>query len=69
MPSFRITHINNKKSIFIQYFNFEFLFYIPTIISLCNHMPQFRNTLRPVCMLARMGQFSPKLSITDMYEY
>ena len=54
---------------FIQYFNFEILVYIPTTISLCNHMSQFKSTVRPVGMLAHTGKLLLKLSITDMYEY
>ena len=52
---------------YIQYFNFSFLVYICTIISLCNHMPQFKNTVRPVFMLTHMGKFLLKLSICDTY--
>ena len=69
MPYFWIPHINKRKIMFIQYFNFEILVYIPTKISLCNHMPQFKNTVRPVVLLAHVGQLLLKLSITDMYAY
>ena len=47
----------------------QILVYIPTTISLCNHMSQFKSTLCPVVLLAHVGQLLPKLSITDMYVY
>ena len=69
MPLFRIIHINKTNSVFIQYFNFSILVYIPTTISLCNHMSHFNNTVRPVGLLAHMGKLLLKLSITDIYTY
>ena len=68
MPSFRIPHINKTRSMFIQYFNFAILVYIPTIISLCNHMPQFNKTV-PSCLLTHTGQQLIKISITNIYVY
>ena len=69
MPSFWITHINKTKNIFIQYFNFEILVYIPTTISHCNYTPQFKNNVCSIGMLAHMRQELLKLYITDLYEY
>ena len=43
--------------------------YIPTTISLWNHMPQFKKTVRPVVLLEHMGQFLFKLSIADLYAH
>ena len=54
---------------FIHYLNFTILVYIPTTISLCNHMPRFKNTVRPVVLLEHVGQFLLKLSITNIYAY
>ena len=69
MISFRIPHINKTKSMFIQYFNFAILVYIPTTIYFCNHMPQFKNTVSPVVMLEHVGKLLLKISIDDMYVY
>ena len=69
IPSFRIPNIINTKSMFIQYLNFAILVYIPTIISLCKHMTQFKNTLRTVVLLEHAGQLLLKIFITDMYAY
>ena len=69
MTSFRIPRINKTKCIFIQYFSFVILVYTPTTISLCNNMPQFKNTVHPVVLLAHVGQLLLKISMTDMYAY
>ena len=69
MPLFWIPHINNTNSMFIQYLNFEILVYIPTTISLCNHMSQFKITVCPVVLLSHVGKLLLKMSITDMYAY
>ena len=69
MPPFRVPRINKTKSMFIQYFNFAISVIIPTTISLCNNMPQFKNTVHPVGTLAHMGQLLLKLSIPDMYSH
>ena len=41
---------------FIEYFNVAILVYIPTTISLCKHMPQFKSTVRHVGLLSQIGQ-------------
>ena len=69
IPSFQIQHTNMKKSMFLQYFNFAISVYIPSTISLCNHMPQFNNTVRPVVLSEHVGKFLLKLSITDIFVY
>ena len=69
MPQFQITHINKTKSMFLQYFKFSILVYIPTKISLCNHMPQFENNVHPVVMLEHVGKSLLTLYITYMYAY
>ena len=69
IPLFWMPNINNTKSMFIRYFNIEILVYIPTKISLCNHIPQFKNIVRPVGLLAHMGKYLLKPSITNIYVY
>ena len=69
IPLFWIPHINKTKRMFIQYLNVVILVYIPTKISLCNNMPQFKNTVRPFVLLSHMGKFLMKLSTTDIYAY
>ena len=54
---------------FIQSLKISILVYIPTAISLLNHMQQFRNILSPVVMLAHVMPLLLKLSITDLHEY
>ena len=62
-------HILIRQSMFIQYFNFSILVYIPTTISLWNCMPHFKNIVSPVFLLAHVGQLLLTISITDLYEY
>ena len=69
IPSFFIPNIIKIKSMFLQYYNFAILVYIYTIFSLCNHMPQFKNTVRPVFLLSHVGKLLLKISITDIYAY
>ena len=54
---------------FIQYLNHAIFVYIPTTISRCDHMPQFKKNVLSVVLLAHVGQLLLKISTTDMYAY
>ena len=69
MRSFRIPRTHKIKSVFTQYLSFATFVYIPTTVSLCNHIPQFNNNVRPVGILTHMDQWLIKIYITDMYVY
>ena len=45
------------------------MIYIPTPISLWNHVSQFNNTVRPVVLLAHVEKLLLKIFITYFYVY
>ena len=66
MPSLWIPNVNKSKHVYTV-FQFSNFGYIPTKVTLWNHVPQFKNTARPVALLAHMRKFLLKMSITDFY--